>query len=534
MSLRPRRVSLLAAVAALTTGLALLAPSTATAAAPDPDPAPAPTAEQALETVQEIFGGFQTRKTAPSTTSRADATIALRDLALLSDQLSPTDQELAARYFARPTDGDDPYVDYGRNTEAKACGVAVCIHYVTTGQHKVATTDTAPANGTPDYVDFALATMTDVHGTYVAAGYRPPLPDGDVEENGGDARTDIYLGEIGPQGLYGYCTKDADSSGRTVPAYCVLDNDYSSDEFPTNTPTENLQVTAAHEYFHAVQFGYDFREDGWFLEATATWAEDELFDDVDDNVFYLQDSPLTRPRKSMDQFGGLFHYGVWSFFRYLTERYPAAEGDMPTLVRQMWEAADAAPGGPDEYSLQAVETVLTGRGQALTDAFARFAQANRFPGRNYEEGAANDYPAAPLVDQVTLSQKAPSSGTSKLTLDHLSSGTVRYVPGSTLPGRLWRLRVDLDLMGRAKQPAALVTVMRKEGGPRVMRVSLDSQGDARKVVQFSSSTVKYVELTVVNASDHFACGSNREFSCEGRPKDDNRVQEFTARAVKAS
>ena len=67
----------------------------------------------------------------------------------------------------------------------------------------------------------------------------------------------------------------------------MLDNDYSRREFPTNTPLENMHVTAAHEYFHAVQFAYDFFEDGWFMEATATWAEDELFDTVNDNVNYL-------------------------------------------------------------------------------------------------------------------------------------------------------------------------------------------------------------------------------------------------------
>lgn len=46
-----------------------------------------------------------------------------------------------------------------------------------------------------------------------------------------------------------------------VSAYCVVDNDYAVEEFGVrNTPLENLQVTVAHEYFHAVQFAYDFYE----------------------------------------------------------------------------------------------------------------------------------------------------------------------------------------------------------------------------------------------------------------------------------
>ena len=65
-------------------------------------------------------------------------------------------------------------------------------------------------------------------------------------------------------------------SSANTPQIGVLDNDYKSRQFPTNTPVENMQVTAAHEYFHAVQFAYDITDDLWFLESTATWAEDEL------------------------------------------------------------------------------------------------------------------------------------------------------------------------------------------------------------------------------------------------------------------
>ena len=83
----------------------------------------------------------------------------------------------------------------------------------------------------------------------------------------------------------------------------MLDNDYAADEFPTNTPIENLQVTIAHEYFHAVQFGYDIAEDPWFLEATAAWVEDIMYDRVDDNLQYLRQSPLRMPRTPMDTFG---------------------------------------------------------------------------------------------------------------------------------------------------------------------------------------------------------------------------------------
>ena len=47
---------------------------------------------------------------------------------------------------------------------------------------------------------------------------------------------------------------------------------------PPNSPIENLQFTAAHQFFHAIQFGYDAYEDAWFMEGTAAWIEDEVYD----------------------------------------------------------------------------------------------------------------------------------------------------------------------------------------------------------------------------------------------------------------
>ena len=224
------------------------------------------------------------------------------------------------------------------------------------------------ANSIPDFVDTTLTTMTNVHETYVGAGYRPPKPDG---IRGGDARTDIYLADIGQDGLYGYCTSDEPDSNRWDRwAYCVLDNDYDPDEFPTNTPLENMRVTAAHEYMHAVQYAYDAFEDGWFMEATATWAEDELFDNVDDNVQYLPSGPLGKPRVPLDLSTTPHWYGDWIFFRYLTERFPTEVGGMPSLVRDMWQRADAIPGAGDEYSLQAVSG-RTGRPGGLARADVR-------------------------------------------------------------------------------------------------------------------------------------------------------------------
>ena len=321
------------------------------AAEPDPRPTddPAAAALDALGEVRVLVEDLTSLIPGASPDPESDLTLALRDLALLKNLLPESLQPMAEGYLARPTDGNaDEFGDgYTVDEEAPVCSDVVCVHYVLTSEDRVPAAD-ADANDVPDYVDFTLATMTHVHNTYVDAGYRAPKSDLNAENNGGNGKPDIYLANIGDVGFYGYCASDKDIPAKQPQAtwgFCVLDNDYRKSEFPTNTPKQNLQVTAAHEYFHAVQFGYDISEDGWVMEATATWAEDELFDKVDDNVQYLPGGPMGLPEESIDQFSGGFHYGTWIFFRYLTERFRKSEGGMPILVRDLWRRLDDSAGG---------------------------------------------------------------------------------------------------------------------------------------------------------------------------------------------
>ncbi|MCH7733225.1 MAG: hypothetical protein IIB44_12085, partial [Candidatus Marinimicrobia bacterium] len=75
-------------------------------------------------------------------------------------------------------------------------------------------------------------------------------------------------------------------------SYMVLRNNYEgfydvSNIYGPISEFEAVQVSVAHEFFHSIQFGYDGWEAVWLLEATATWMEDEVFDDVNDNYQYL-------------------------------------------------------------------------------------------------------------------------------------------------------------------------------------------------------------------------------------------------------
>ncbi|TNM46113.1 hypothetical protein FHP29_04085 [Nocardioides albidus] len=471
-------------------------------------------AEHALATVQDIVASAPAGDPAGSADAggpaeAADLTLALRDLAVARDDLPKDLQDDAARLLARPSTGNRPpdpggiecspgsgLPCYTAPEAAPECGSAsglnLCVHYVQGAYDPGHQTDAPPASY-PAYVLHNV--MKNVVQRYAAAGYRLPQGDG---ANGGvtafpvsPANTpntfDVYLADLGKRGLYGYCTTDQRVPGHvTAPAYCVLDNDYA-EYGPVPGPVGNLQVTAAHEYFHAVQFAYDINEDGWFMEATATWAEDEVYDGVDDNRQYLKGGPLGRPAQPMDHRKGIAPYGAWIFFKYLSERFPQVSGGMPVIVRDIWNLAAG-----EANARQALGAALAGRGTDLRTQFGWFAAANRRPHLNYSEGAY--YPRARLWRGVKLTGSRRSVS-DKATLKHLAARTIRFK--SKVHGKA-HLRVHVDGPKRKKGGYVLVTIKKKGQAPATKLVKINRKGDKTKRYKFGKS-VTWVEITFANA-----------------------------------
>ena len=279
-------------------GLSVLAPLGVSGASAEVDSPPVLeqtiVAEQALELAQEVMAGAST-ELSPS--------LALRELALRQSDLAGADQRAAEVLLTRPNGGAK-----GRDLQAAVwsgaeapksvsgggCSstVPVCVHWTNQGDDAPPSADTN-SNQVPDWVEVSVTEMETVWNYEInTLGYRAPLTDERASIDNDGVNFDVYLSDIGSRGYYGYCTVD-DSRTKTgyqygdFSTYCVLDNDFARDEFPTNSPRENLQVTAAHEFFHAVQYAYDAMEDGWFLEGSAAWIEDEVYDSVNDNRQYL-------------------------------------------------------------------------------------------------------------------------------------------------------------------------------------------------------------------------------------------------------
>jgi hypothetical protein len=461
------------------------------------------------------------------------ATMVLRDLSVRLSSLSGKDLRRARSLLARPTDNrpepDPDNPKYPVDEEPPECGANVCVHYVASGGHQA----------THSYVNEVLGVMGTVWRTEIADyGYRKPKSDLMSTNDGGDGRLDVYLADIGPDNLYGYCTTD-DPNARPasgyryfdMSAYCVLDNDYAVEQYGYPDPTDPLRVTAAHEFFHAVQFAYDYFEDYYFMEGTAVWMEDEVYDAIDDNLQYLSDSPLSKPTRPLDKTTPLGIYGTWIWWRFLTEYFGTSTSPDPSIIRDTWKRADASPTGPDMYSTQATAASIAkrrinGGPGRFRWAFADFAVWNTAPRRFYSEGGK--YRSANLARNFAITAGSPVVKQS-VRLDHLANRFVGLKRGSGVRDTA-NLRIRVDGPAGKTAPEASVVLVKKSGGVAVRVVRLNRDGDGRVTVTFGSTVAKAIVI-VTNASTRFVnCYSDPsyEFSCGGFPVDDNESFAFRA------
>ena len=130
------------------------------------------------------------------------------------------------------------------------------------------------------------------------------------------------------------------------------------------------------------------------MEATATWAEDELYDDVNDNRQYLADGPLGQPDQSLDQFGAACaSTATGSSSATSPSGSRDAEGGLPTMVREMWERADGSRGAAATTTRSRPSPGARRRATPPRGCSRQFADANRRPRRRTPRAAA--YPPRP-------------------------------------------------------------------------------------------------------------------------------------------
>ena len=439
-------------------------PPTKTKRAPRADrPADKRVALRHLHRARSLLGGTGVR------TGR-ELTPALTKLALSLPALTGTDLRSAKRLLARPTDGflDPVGHGYAVPEAPPLCTERFCVHYVTSTPDAPNLSD-GDGSGRPDYVESVSGLLEFVWRSEVTnMGWRTPLSDRFASENGGDGRIDVYLSQIGDEGIYGYAAPDDQVTfDNTVYGYLVLDNDYSQGEFRYPDPFSPRAVTSAHEFNHLVQFAYDAAQDLWMQEATATWFEEALFPAVDDYLQYLAPwaatpgTPITAPL-AQKVYGDV----VWSI--WLANRMT------PAVLERSW-ASSRRTYPPDFAALAYDEGIKGSGGQGISDEFGRFTaeiaewqvdtvfpEGPRYPDVARAGALAADGPAAAVdLDHASyVMYDVPPSGRDVLTLEaefpEDTTGSIALV--ASLPGGGWRaeqkmlpfgLREDVTFVGAA-------------------------------------------------------------------------------------
>lgn len=304
---------------------------------------------------------------------------AVRDFKLNYDKLSSQIlKSTGVQAHSRP--------DYLTKSFASPSGKFL-IHYETSGPYAVYTELPGGAMG---YVDSVARIMDEVYDHEVTVlGYPEPIHDS-FYAAGGDEKYDVYLVDL-PDEFYGLTYSDSvlynsDSTVITSTGYLELDKDYQGLSRYKNRPLDAVRVTAAHEFFHMIQFGIDFTESEvvssiiagpTWMEMSAVWMEEEVYDDINDYYIYLPfffNSPMSSIQQ-FNTFSDLHPYGSVVFPLFLSQKFDR------NIIKSIWTKCGEYGAGPNflEVTGEVIDSASLGT-ETFESAFSEFALWNYFTG----------------------------------------------------------------------------------------------------------------------------------------------------------
>lgn len=309
-------------------------------------------------------------------------------------ELRPTDTSATQMFRFDPSERVESF---------GADGGDFLVHFTRAGRNRVPATD-ANDSGVPDFVEGVSDVYERVGATYRAWGFRRPPLDERVSSNGGDSRFDVYLLDFAGSADGAFrqdgCTEERCSG------FMVQENDFAGYGYPSLL--EATRILGSHEFFHAVQAGYDAAQDVVVSEGTAVWATEQEDPTSDDFEGFIG-ATLAVPGRSIDSAPAgpvpASAYGSALFFRFLSERFE------PALVRTLWEHLENGKGFDDEPENQAnptwvvqLDALLRANYQSsFARAFEEYATWNLFladaadASRSYRNGSQYPSPAMSLV-----------------------------------------------------------------------------------------------------------------------------------------
>ena len=288
------------------------------------------------------------------------------------------------------------------------------VHYDTEGSDAVDPTDD-DANGIPDYIDLAATVLDSTWELEVEQlGYNPPPSDNGL---GGGEEYDVYFVELGGE-VYGWAYPG--SSNAVTHSHLEIDNNFTDRGYRQTRGLDALRVTIAHEFHHAIQFGYYAGADGcWWQESTATWMEEVAYPHIDDYLQYLIHF-LSIPHRALNSNANDSHiYGTAIFSHFLDQHYSR------DINRLIWEELAERQSANLDHFDRVIRRVEPG---GLGVTIGKFAVWNYFTGRRHRRGfyaEGDKYPLVPTHD-LAVAAKAVVRDSSRL--DATGSNYLRLAP----------------------------------------------------------------------------------------------------------
>jgi hypothetical protein len=268
--------------------------------------------------------------------------------------LEQSTQKTLAKYLEKPA--------LSGETVFQSNGGHFRVHYATSGADAPPAADTNN-NNIPDWIEAVGDAFEAAYNREITVmGYRAPP----------EIPCNVYLQNMTFFGL----TETDTVNGQSATSYITIENDFAEQAFQSSIPgnfsasvksLKALQITAAHEFHHVIQFGYNMLFQPWFAEATATWMEDEVYDSVNQLYAYSVDY-FTATNSSLDSGNG---YSRWIFNRYLYEQFYPQD-----IIKGIWEtfATEQSPSGTDIPMIPFIDKVLRNHGGTIASSFLGFAK----------------------------------------------------------------------------------------------------------------------------------------------------------------
>ena len=381
------------------------------------------------------------------------------------------------------------------------------IHYDVSGSDAVDLTDDDD-NGIPDYIDLVGAAVDSAWRLEVdQLGYRAPPSDRGA---GGGDEYDVYVIELGAGGRFYGTTTPINRGTPTTSSFLTLDNDYTDAIYGTPSGCNGargargldaLQVTTAHEFFHAVQFAYYQRLDGqWWQEASATWMEEVAYPEVNDYFIYLCEFLLsnTRSLDSGSAVNGNRIYGAAVFPHFLDQRYDR------DVIRLIWEE-HASMVNADLSNFDRILRQITPGG--LEDAVGEFGVWNYFTGHRHRPQFYHEGDRWPAISVGPSGTATAATVIDSGRIDHLASAYIRLEP-NLRPGGVF---IENELGQRASWQRRIALVNRDT-------VEISKSDDAREPEQILDWDEYDEVVSVLTNTEFIGFGFDYEIRADYDPQ----------------